>query len=38
MTPNTPVSVLNNSDFGKVTSLAAGTAPRVMQLAVKYLF
>jgi hypothetical protein len=29
---------LNSSDFGKMTSLAPGTAPRVMQLAVKYLF
>ena len=38
MTPNTPVSALNSSDFGKVTSLATGTAPRIMQLAVKYLF
>jgi hypothetical protein len=38
MTPNNPVSALNSSDFGRVTSLAAGTAPRIMQLAVKYLF
>jgi hypothetical protein len=38
MTPNTPVSVMNNSDFGKVTSLAAGTAPRIMQFGVKYIF
>jgi hypothetical protein len=37
-TPNNPVSVLNSSDFGKVTSLATGTAPRIMQLAMKYLF
>jgi hypothetical protein len=29
---------LNSSDFGKVTSLATGTAPRIMQLAMKYLF
>ena len=36
MTPNNPVSAMNNSDFGKVTSLAAGTAPRIMQFAVKY--
>jgi hypothetical protein len=33
-----PISALNSSDFGKMTSLAPGTAPRVMQLAVKYLF
>ena len=38
MTPNNPVSALNNSDFGKVTSLAAGTAPRIMQFAMKYMF
>jgi len=38
MTPSNPISVLNNSDFGKVTSLATGTAPRIMQLAVKYMF
>jgi hypothetical protein len=38
MTPNNPVSALNNSDFGRVTSLAAGTAPRIMQFAMKYLF
>src|SRR4029079_6327346 len=38
MTPNNPVSALNSSDFGRVTALAAGTAPRIMQLAVKYLF
>ena len=38
MTPNNPVSALNSSDFGKVTSLAAGTAPRIMQFAMKYMF
>jgi hypothetical protein len=38
MTPNNPVSVMNNSDFGRVTSLAAGTAPRIMQFAMKYMF
>jgi len=38
MTPNNPISTLNSSDFGRVTSLAAGTAPRIMQLAVKYVF
>jgi hypothetical protein len=38
LTPNNPVSALNSSDFGKVTSLAAGTAPRIMQFALKYMF
>jgi hypothetical protein len=38
MTPNTPVSTMNSSDFGKVTSLAPGTAPRVMQLGFKFNF
>jgi hypothetical protein len=38
VTPNNPVSALNSADFGRVTSLAAGTAPRVMQFAVKYVF
>jgi hypothetical protein len=38
MTPNTPVSTMNSSDFGKVTSLAAGTAPRIMQLGFKFNF
>ena len=33
-----PVSALNSADFGRVTSLAAGTAPRIMQFAAKYLF
>ncbi len=36
--PANPVSSLSSSDFGKVTSLAGGTAPRIMQLAVKYQF
>jgi len=38
MTPNNPVTTLNSSDFGKVTSLAAGTAPRIMQFGLKYNF
>jgi hypothetical protein len=38
ITPNNPVSALNNADFGRVTSLAAGTAPRIMQFAMKYMF
>jgi hypothetical protein len=38
MTPNNPVSALNSADFGKVTSLAAGTAPRIMQLGFKFNF
>jgi hypothetical protein len=33
-----PVATMNSPDFGKITALAAGTAPRIMQLAVKYLF
>ena len=36
--PANPVSSLSSSDFGKITSLAGGTAPRIMQLAVKYQF
>ena len=38
MSPNNPVTAMNSSDFGKVTSLATGTAPRIMQLALKYMF
>lgn len=39
LTPNTPNSVLSDqTNFGKVTSLAAGTAPRVMQFGIKYIF
>ena len=38
MTPNNPVTAYNSPDFGKVTSLGTGTAPRIMQLAVKYMF
>ena len=38
VTPGNPQTTLTSTDFGKVTSLAAGTAPRVLQLAVKYQF
>jgi len=38
VTPGNPQTTLTSSDFGKVTSLAGGTAPRVMQLAIKYQF
>ena len=38
MTPNNPVSAMNSPDFGKVTSLAAGTAPRIMQMGFKFNF
>jgi hypothetical protein len=38
VTPNNPQTTLSSTDFGKVTSLAAGTAPRVVQLGVKYQF
>ena len=33
-----PVATLNSPDFGRITALAAGTAPRIMQLAMKYQF
>ena len=33
-----PVATLNSPDFGRITALAGGTAPRIMQLAVKYQF
>jgi hypothetical protein len=33
-----PVATLSSPDFGRITALAAGTAPRIMQLAVKYIF
>jgi hypothetical protein len=36
--PDNPVATLSSPDFGKITALATGTAPRIMQLAVKYLF
>ena len=38
VTPANPVSTMNSSDFGKVTSLNTTTAPRIIQLAVKYMF
>jgi len=38
VTPGNPQTTMSSSDFGRVNSLAAGTAPRVMQLAVKYTF
>jgi len=38
VTPGNPQTTMSSSDFGRVTSLAAGTAPRIMQLAVKYQF
>jgi len=33
-----PTSDLSSPNFGRITSLAPGTAPRILQLAVKYLF
>jgi hypothetical protein len=36
--PANPVSDLSSPNFGKITALAAGTAPRILQLAVKYQF
>ena len=36
--PDNPVATLNSPDFGRITGLAGGTAPRVMQLAIKYVF
>ena len=36
--PDNPVSTLSSFDFGQITALAGGTAPRIMQLAVKYPF
>jgi len=38
VTPGNPQTTMSSTDFGKVTSLAAGTAPRVMQLGIKYQF
>lgn len=34
----TPVTQVNNTTFGRVTSLRTGTLPRVLQLGVKFLF
>jgi hypothetical protein len=36
--PDNPVATMNSPDFGKITQLAPGLAPRILQLAVKYLF
>ena len=36
--PDNPVATLSSPDFGRIVALAGGTAPRIMQLAVKYLF
>jgi hypothetical protein len=36
--PDNPVATLNSPDFGRITALATGTAPRIMQLALKYQF
>jgi len=36
--PANPVSDLSSPNFGKIIALAAGTAPRILQLAVKYQF
>jgi outer membrane receptor protein involved in Fe transport len=38
VTPGNPQTTMSSTDFGRVTSLAAGTAPRIVQLAVKYQF
>jgi carboxypeptidase family protein len=38
VTPGNPQTTLGTSDFGKVISLAGGTAPRVIQLGAKYSF
>jgi hypothetical protein len=38
VTPGNPQTTLGSTDFGKVTSLAGGTAPRVIQLGAKYQF
>jgi hypothetical protein len=38
VTPGNPQIILGSSDFGRVTSLAGGTAPRVIQLGAKYQF
>jgi Carboxypeptidase regulatory-like domain/TonB dependent receptor len=38
VTPGNPSTTLGTTDFGKVTGLAGGTAPRVIQLGAKYQF
>jgi hypothetical protein len=38
VTPGNPQTTLGTADFGKVTGLAGGTAPRVIQLGAKYQF
>jgi hypothetical protein len=38
VTPGNPQTTMSSSDFGRVSSLAAGTAPRIIQLAMKYQF
>ena len=38
VTPGNPSTTLGSSDFGRVTSLAGGTAPRIIQLGAKYQF
>ena len=38
VTPGNPSIILGSSDFGPVTSLAGGTAPRIIQLGAKYAF
>lgn len=34
--PSNPEPNLSSPSFGQITSLAGGTAPRILQLAVKY--
>jgi hypothetical protein len=38
VTPGDPQTTMSSADFGRVTSLAGGTAPRIIQLAIKYQF
>jgi hypothetical protein len=38
VTPGNPQTTLGSADFGRVTALAGGTAPRVIQLGAKYQF
>jgi hypothetical protein len=38
VTPANPVSVLTDSNFGKVIALATGAAPRIIQLGAKFMF